>query len=90
MNYQSSYGKELEGIFLRIKSKKLLHEFLIDLLSPAEYKDLAMRWQIMKMLEKGISQRDIARRLKVSVATIARGSKELLNKKGGFAKMLRN
>lgn len=88
MKYKSSFSKELEEILLDIKTRKLLHEFLIDLLSPTEYKDLSVRWQIIKLLHKGASHRDIAKKLKVSVATVTRGSRELMNKKGGFKQIL--
>jgi Trp operon repressor len=85
MKYKSEYGKEMEGIILgALKNKKLLHELLIDFLSPAEYKELAIRWQITKQLYKNIPHRAISKNLGVSVATIVRGSRELLNKKGGF------
>ena len=66
------------------RDKKLLHEFLFDILSPKEYKDLAVRWQIVKKLAKGEPQRKIVKSLKVSMATVTRGSRELMNKKGGF------
>jgi Trp operon repressor len=36
------------------------------------------------MLENKVPHREIAKKLKVSVATINRGSMELANKKGGF------
>jgi len=45
---------------------------------------MAVRWQIVKMLKAKIPHREIAKRLKVGVATINRGVKELLNKNGGF------
>ena len=61
-----------------------MREFLFDLLSPAEYRELAVRWQIIKLLEKKIAHREIAKKLKVSVATVSRGVRELTNKKGGF------
>lgn len=85
MQYLHQYGEELEGLLAKIsKNKKLLHEFLFDVLTPEEYKDLAVRWQIIKQLKTNISQREIVRNLKVSMATVTRGSRELLNKKGGF------
>ena len=90
MRYIHEYGVELEEILKKvIKSKNLLHEFLFDLLSPTEYKDLAVRWQIVKQLKKGISQREIAKNLHVSISTVTRGSREMLNKKGGFAAVLK-
>jgi TrpR family transcriptional regulator, trp operon repressor len=85
MIYKAQYGKELEKVLqAHKKNHKKFHELLIDLLTPAEYKDLAVRWQIVKQLNKKISQRKISKSLGVSVATITRGSRELLNKKGGF------
>ncbi len=66
------------------KDKKLFINFLKDILTPKEYKMLSMRWQIVKQLAKGISQRQIAENLGVSIATITRGSRELLDKAGGF------
>ncbi len=85
MLYKHEYGVELEILVGKIgKNKHLMREFLFDLLSPAEYKDLAVRWQIIKLLKGGITHREIAKKLKVSVATVTRGSRELANKKGGF------
>lgn len=90
MRYDHKYAVELETIFAKIgKNSNLLHEFLYDILSPVEYKDLAVRWQIVKQLKQGIPQRDIAKNLKVSVSTVTRGSRELMNKKGGFAEVYR-
>jgi len=90
MRYIHEYGVELEDLLKKVgKNKVLLHEFLFDLLSPAEYKDLAVRWQIVKLLQKGVPQRDIVKSLRVSISTVTRGSRELMNKKGGFAKALK-
>ncbi len=87
MKYKHEYGVELEELIGKIskeRDKKLLREFLFDLLSHAEYSEMAVRWQIVKMLKAKIPHREIAKRLKVGVATINRGVKELLNKNGGF------
>ncbi len=85
MQYLHQYGQEMEELLAKTsKDKKLFHEFLFDLLSPKEYKDLAVRWQIIKQLKKNIPQREIIKNLKISMATVTRGSRELLNKKGGF------
>jgi Trp operon repressor len=48
-----------------------------------------MRWQIVKQLACGTPQREIAKNLHVSIATITRGSRELLNKKGGFQQVMK-
>lgn len=83
----TKHTQELLSVLVQvaISDKKLLEEFLIDLLTPAEYCEVGLRWQIVKMLHKGIPQRQIAEKLGVSVATVGRGSRELLDPKGGFA-----
>ncbi len=84
---ETKYTKELISVLVKLgaSDKKLLEAFLIDLLTPAEYREIGLRWQIVRMLHKGIPQRQTAEKLGVSVATVSRGSRELLDPKGGFA-----
>ncbi len=90
MKYHKKYSDELVTVIQRIsRDTVLLNDFLIDILSPAEYKEISVRWQIVKQLEKGIPQRQVAKNLGVSIATITRGSRELLDEKGGFKKVLK-
>jgi TrpR family trp operon transcriptional repressor len=87
MQYKHEYGVEIEELIRKVakdRNKAFMREFLFDLLSRAEYRELAVRWQIMKMLANKVPHREIAKKLKVSVATVSRGVKELANKKGGF------
>lgn len=91
MKKKDTYKEELIASLQKAAdTKKLLHAFLSDILTPGEFADIALRWQIIKQLDKGIPQRDIARNLGVSIAKITRGSKELQNKKGGFVEILKN
>lgn len=69
-------------------SKALLKAFLRDLLTPAEYRDTALRWRIVKRLAQGVPQRDIAATLGVSLSKITRGSRELSDERGGFSRVL--
>lgn len=78
------------NLLVSIKNPKLMDEFLEDLLTPAEFEDINIRWQIIKLLSKRVPQREIATELGVSIAKITRGSRELLNEKGGFWKVLKN
>lgn len=86
----AKHTEELITVLAKIaeSDKKLFEAFLIDLLTPAEYREVALRWQIVKLLHKGMPQRQIAEELGVSVATVSRGSRELLDLRGGFAKVL--
>ena len=54
-----------------------MRRFLEEILTPAERKDLALRWELMRMLMDGISQRQIAEELGVSLCKITRGAKIL-------------
>ncbi|MFA7286386.1 MAG: Trp family transcriptional regulator [Patescibacteria group bacterium] len=88
-NVTKKYISEVEEVVMRAaRSPELLHEFLRDVLTPAELDEVALRWQIVKRLAAGASHRDIAEELGVGVATIARGARELTNPTGGFWRLL--
>ncbi|MDP2641403.1 MAG: Trp family transcriptional regulator [Candidatus Yanofskybacteria bacterium] len=83
------YAEEFFSIIQIIAvDKKLLQAFFQDILTPAEYREIGTRWQIVKQLARGESQRKIAKDLGISIATITRGSRELLDKEGGFQRVL--
>lgn len=89
MRQKDKYAWKLVDALQKIsKNKELLNAFLIDLLTPGEYRELGARWQIIQQLDKGVPQRQIAKNLNVSIATITRGSRELIDEKGGFRQVL--
>lgn len=66
----------------------LIRSFLMSLLTPAETADVAARWALVKELEKGTPQREIAKDLGLSLCKITRGSRELKKKDSPFHRML--
>lgn len=64
---------------------KLLME---DLLTPQERAKLAERWQLVKLLSAGMTQRKVAQKLKISISKVTRGSRQLQFGTGGFKKNL--
>ena len=59
------------------KDSKKLHDALTVLLTPTEYEEIAKRLEILKALtSERESQRSIAERVHVSIATVTRGSLE--------------
>lgn len=84
------HKKELLEIILKIKNSLFLERFLKDLLTPKELEEIIKRWQIVKQLSGKISQREISKNLKVSIATVTRGSRVLGNKKSAFYQILKN
>lgn len=84
------YKKELIGVFTKAgENKALMGEFLVDILTPAEFEAMVLRWQIIKKLHKGESHRSVAGDLGLGISTVTRGSRELRNKNGGFHLMLK-
>ena len=51
--------------------------FLQEMFTPAEIQDLDSRWEIVKRLHRGDTQRSIAKELHLGLCKITRGSKEL-------------
>lgn len=51
--------------------------FFEELLTPAELQDVSLRWKLMNDLYDGMTQRDIARKYRISLCKITRGSKIL-------------
>ncbi len=70
------------------KNQELFADFLEDLLTPQEFTELASRWQLVQLLNAGMTQREIAKKLGISLSKITRGSRELLDPKGGFRRAL--
>ena len=84
------FKEELVEVFKEAsKDRAVLDEFLTDILTAKEYAEIATRWQVVKQLAQGRAQRDIAKDLKIGIGTVTRGSRELADKKGGFAAMVR-
>lgn len=80
--------KEISGILSRIEDQKLILDLLECLLTENEIKEIAGRWELVKMLDKGVSQRKIAQKLSMSLCKITRGSRELKKKDSAFKRAL--
>mgnify|MGYP001582461803 FL=1 len=85
-----NYKKELVEIFSKIsRDKKVMGEFLTDILTPREFEAISLRWQIIRKLNKKETHRSIAGDLGLGIGTVTRGSRELRTKNGGFALVLK-
>lgn len=89
MNDRSEMSfKELVGLIAETDDPDFLCEFFKCLFTPAEVHDIADRWLLVKEIEKGTTQREIARNLRISLCKITRGSRELKKEDSAFRKML--
>lgn len=68
---------ELIELFLNIKNKGDMKDFLLGILTPKELQEIPTRLQIVKRLKKGMPQHKIVEDLKVGIATVTRGSREI-------------
>lgn len=89
MKKQSSTSlKKISSILALAVDEKELQAILADLLTPAETKDLAERIAIIQHLLMGEPQRTVAKKLKVSISKVSRGSLLLHTGKGALAAAL--
>jgi len=89
-----SNSKQYKKDFLEIlhkvaKDPGLLENFMIEILTPREYDNISVRWEIVKRLAKGEHHQSIAEDLHLGVATVTRGSRELRKKNGGLWEALK-
>lgn len=82
------YENELVDLLSGIAVNGAMADTLSNLLTPQELEEMALRLQIFKGLLKNKSQRQLAKDLNVSLATISRGSRELKYGRAGIKKVL--
>jgi len=80
--------KEMSQILSDLKTAGEVEQFLNEILTLSEMETLSKRWRILNLLKDGVSQREIAKDLSVSLCKITRGSKLLKNKNSITAKYL--
>ena len=80
--------KELVLALSRTDDKDLIEDFLKSLLTDNEVYEVSSRWALVKLIDNGVTQRQISRDLGLSLCKITRGSKELKKDDSSFRKML--
>ena len=72
-----------------VTEQKEIESFLTELLTPTELHDLLLRWELLELLEQGVSQRRVAAALGVSLCKITRGAKILKRTDSVVARVLK-
>jgi len=83
----TSLHKVIE-VFTEVSDATTMKRLFEEVFTPAEIQDVALRWRLMTMLHDGISQRQIASELKISLCKITRGSKVLKRRNSVSKKIL--
>ena len=79
---------ELSQTLAACNDPVLIEDFLKSLLTVSETTGVANRWALVRLLDAGMSQRNIAKDLGLSLCNITRGSKELKKEASPFAVMI--
>lgn len=82
--------KEISRLLAQTDRPDLIEEFIESILTETEVKNVDSRWEIVKQLDKGVSQRKIASELHMSLCKITRGSKELKKENSVLKKFVKN
>ena len=82
-------AKKIAQVLLKPKGNHAMCSLLEDLLTPAELLTVNERISIIEALSKGVAQREISKKLGVSISKVTRGSRVLQYGTGGLVKALR-
>ncbi len=80
--------EELCEALARTEDSALIGDFLQGLLTPTERRDVSSRWALVREIDAGTTQREIARKMRLSLCKITRGSKELKKENSPFKRMI--
>lgn len=78
---------EFANVLAQITDPIMMRNFIREILTPKEIDDFALRWQLVKELYQGDTQRTIAARHHISLCKITRGSK-ILKKKNSVTRSI--
>jgi TrpR family trp operon transcriptional repressor len=68
---------QIVDVLCQIRDREPMSRFLQEILTSAELRDLALRWELMRRLSQGVAQRQIAGEMGISLCKITRGAKIL-------------
>lgn len=70
---------EISSVLSKMNQAEI-NQFLAEILTESELSVLSKRWRILNMLSEGITQREIAKELNVSLCKVTRGAKIMKTK----------
>ncbi len=79
---------ELYVLLAKQSDEKFIGDFFGCLFTKAELNDFAKRWLLVKEIDRGTTQREIAKKFRISLCKITRGSRELKKENSAFRKLL--
>src|SRR3954469_23904190 len=83
-SWQTKEMKELFQAILGLQSKAELEAFLRDLCTLSELEAMAHRWEVARLVDKGLPYTEVAERTGASTATVTRVAHWLRHGEGGY------
>ncbi|MDR3284289.1 MAG: trp operon repressor [Treponema sp.] len=80
--------REICQVTAMTTDENLIADFFDCLFTPSERQDMAKRWLLVREIISGTTQREISRKLGLSLCKITRGSREVKKPDSAFKKML--
>ncbi|MCQ2574113.1 MAG: trp operon repressor [Treponema sp.] len=87
-NFVENNLKEICHLIAKNSDEDFLYNFFDCLFTQNEMTDFAKRWQLVKELDSGVTQREIAKKYNMSLCKITRGSKMLKSNDSAFRILL--
>lgn len=87
---ESRLTEQLCEAIASLKTEKKVANFLEDVCTISEYKALAQRFEVARLLDEGVKYEDIVARTGASTATISRVKRCLVYGKDGYEAALAN
>lgn len=88
-NWQNKKTRVLFRAIVSLKTGREAARFFRDLCTIEEIEEMANRWEAARLLNKGVSYRDIAKKLGMSTTTVSRIANWLNNGMNGYKLVLR-
>ena len=86
--WENEDTKALFQAILKLKTVKECEDFFRDLLTLHEIGEMANRFQIARMIDRGFSYLDVADKAKASTTTVTRVAHWLRHGRGGYRTVL--
>jgi TrpR family transcriptional regulator, trp operon repressor len=80
---------DIARVLAQVREAGTIEHLLRELLTESEVEKLSLRWDIVRFLSEGKSQRMIAHQLGVSLCKITRGARELKKKGSALKKVFK-
>lgn len=89
-SFHNEKTDELMDTIVGLKTRKDCYDFFEDVCTIKEILDMSKRLEAAKLLDDGLSYKEVIAKIGISTATLSRISRALNYGSGGYAKAIKN